>query len=135
MPFTSPRFSGPAFASHRPAPTRTRPSSRRRRDCKPAIERMEDRVLLDAGVPASSPNAIPAWPQIALSAPIGVFSEPVDVANAGDGSRRLFVVELTGQIRIIKDGSVLSTPFLDLTDRLDGGDGRKRLLGIAFPPD
>lgn len=46
------------------------------------------------------------------------FSAPVQVTNAGDGSDRLFVVEQTGKIRIIKNGSVLSTPFLDLTSSI-----------------
>src|SRR4051794_19348873 len=74
------------------------------------------------------------WPQVAL-APLFTFEQPVHATGAGDGSGRLFVVELTGHIRIVKSGAVLTTPFLDLTDRLDCGDGRKRLLSMAFPPD
>ena len=36
---------------------------------------------------------------------------PVDINNAGDGSDRLFVVEQDGIIKIIKNGSVQSTPL------------------------
>lgn len=62
------------------------------------------------------------------------FSAPVQVTNAGDGSDRLFVVEQTGKIRIIKNGSVLSTPFLDLTSSIICC-GERGLLGLAFHPN
>ena len=42
------------------------------------------------------------------------FELPVRITNAGDGSGRLFVVEQKGRIRIIKEGAVNDTPFLDL---------------------
>jgi glucose/arabinose dehydrogenase len=62
------------------------------------------------------------------------FDHPVHATGAGDGSGRLFVLELTGRIWIVQAGAVLPTPFMDLTSKLDCGDGRKRLLSIAFPP-
>src|SRR5436190_22979131 len=74
------------------------------------------------------------WPQISL-APVASFEQPVHATGAVDGSGRLFVVELTGKIKIVKNGAVLPTPFIDLTNRLDCGDGRKRLLSLAFPPN
>src|SRR5687768_16965600 len=46
------------------------------------------------------------------------FGDPVLVTHAGDGSRRLFIVEQIGRIRIIKDGAVRGTPFLDIQGRL-----------------
>jgi glucose/arabinose dehydrogenase len=58
---------------------------------------------------------------------------PVDVANAGDGSRRLFVVEQAGRIRVVADGKLLSTPFLDIRGRVASG-GERGLLGLAFHP-
>ena len=39
----------------------------------------------------------------------------VDIANAGDGSGRLFLVEQPGRIFIVDDGEELETPFLDLS--------------------
>ena len=41
------------------------------------------------------------------------LSRPVYVTHAGDGSGRLFVVEQSGHIKIIRDGSVLPTPFFE----------------------
>jgi glucose/arabinose dehydrogenase len=62
------------------------------------------------------------------------FSSPVGVYNAGDESGRLFVVEQTGKIRIIKNGVTLATPFLDLGSLITCC-GEQGLLGLAFHPD
>lgn len=53
-------------------------------------------------------------------------------APAGDS--RLFVVEKDGKIRIIKNGTLLTTPFLDITGLTTKGS-EQGLLGLAFPPD
>lgn len=60
-----------------------------------------------------------------LSAPLFVTSPPADA--------RLFVVEQTGRIRIVRDGVLLAEPWLDLRDRLRSG-GERGLLGLAFHP-
>jgi uncharacterized repeat protein (TIGR01451 family) len=62
------------------------------------------------------------------------LDHPVQVTHAGDGSRRLFVVEQRGTIRIIEDDSLQPTPFLNITDRVLYG-GERGLLSVAFPPD
>jgi glucose/arabinose dehydrogenase len=62
------------------------------------------------------------------------FEAPLGVTNAGDGSGRLFVVEQTGAIRIIDDGTVLEEPFLDVGEAIVAG-GEQGLLGLAFHPD
>lgn len=61
----------------------------------------------------------------------GLSSPLLLTAPAGDP--RLFIVEQPGRIRVVKDGSLLPTPFLDLTDRVEGG-GERGLLGLAFHP-
>ena len=58
---------------------------------------------------------------------------PVDIANAGDGSGRLFIVEQSGRIRIIQNGTLLTTPFLDIQTVVRTG-GERGLLGLAFHP-
>src|SRR5919112_2761191 len=62
------------------------------------------------------------------------FDQPVQVVDPGDGSRRLFVVEQAGRIRIVDDGRVVPEPFLDITDRV-GCCGERGLLSLAFHPD
>jgi glucose/arabinose dehydrogenase len=46
---------------------------------------------------------------------------------------RLFIVEQPGRIRIVKDGALLATPFLDITSRVVAG-GERGLLSLAFDP-
>jgi len=58
---------------------------------------------------------------------------PVDLQHAGDGSSRLFVVEQGGTIRILRDGALGATPFLDIRSLVATG-GERGLLGLAFHP-
>ena len=58
---------------------------------------------------------------------------PLGIANAGDGSGRLFVVEQGGTIRIVRDGEPVAQPFLDIGSRTAAG-GERGLLGLAFHP-
>src|SRR6188472_867827 len=54
-----------------------------------------------------------SWPAVSFDKPIAGFQHPTHLASAHDGSNRLFVVEQAGRIRIVKNGTILSTPFLD----------------------
>ena len=64
------------------------------------------------------------------------LNSPVGVYNAGPGDDRLFVIEQTGVIRIVlSDGTVLVTPFLDISARVDSSAGEEGLLGLAFHPN
>jgi glucose/arabinose dehydrogenase len=58
---------------------------------------------------------------------------PVQVTSARDGSRRLFVVEQGGRVRIVSTGTVRSKAYLDLTGRVVSG-GEQGLLGLTFHP-
>jgi len=73
-------------------------------------------------------HAQPGWPAIILATPISGFSQPVHVTHAGDGSGRIFVVELAGRVYVVKNGLRQSTPFLDIALRVSDG-----MLSIAFP--
>jgi glucose/arabinose dehydrogenase len=61
--------------------------------------------------------------------------DPVGLANAGDESGRLFVVERAGRIRIIEPDGTLGPLFLDITDRVRSVGGEQGLLGLAFHPN
>jgi glucose/arabinose dehydrogenase len=73
-------------------------------------------------------------PHISLNLVASGFSQPIGIANAGDGSGRLFIVEQGGLVKIIKHGATLTAPFLDVSSRLKSSSGEQGLLGIAFPP-
>lgn len=60
------------------------------------------------------------------------LSRPTTLAIAPDG--RFFVAEQDGALRVIKDGSLLAEPFVDLTGVVDAA-GERGLLGVAFDPD
>ena len=77
---------------------------------------------------------VPAQPPaLKFTSYVSGFSSPLDIKNAGDGSNRLFVVEQSGKIKIIKNGSALSRPFIDLASVISFG-GEQGLLSVAFPP-
>jgi glucose/arabinose dehydrogenase len=83
-------------------------------------------------------QAAPNWPTLVLVQVAEGLQNPLHLTHAGDGSDRLFVVERAGRIRIIQQGTVLSTPFLDITDRVTSPTktcNECGLLSIAFPPD
>ena len=62
------------------------------------------------------------------------FNTPVEIKNAGDD--RLFVVEKSGKIKILnQNGTVNSTPFLDIEDRVSTNANERGLLGLAFHPN
>lgn len=78
------------------------------------------------------------WPEIALVQVAGGLASPVLLTHAGDGSERLFVVEQAGRIQIIHQGTLSSTPFLDITNRVrspaSNGGPEEGLLSVTFPP-
>jgi len=76
-----------------------------------------------AAVPTASTRLLARWRVPA----------PVAIAHADDASGRLFVVEKSGRVRVVKGGVLLSTPMLDISAKVSTG-GEQGLLGIAFPP-
>ena len=48
-------------------------------------------------------------------------------------NEQMFVVEQIGQIRLVSDGALLPTPFLDISSQVFSG-GEVGLLGLAFHP-
>jgi glucose/sorbosone dehydrogenase len=67
---------------------------------------------------------------------IGSFDTPVHAARAPGRRNRdlLFVVEKEGRVMVVRSGTTLPTPFLDITDRVRS-EGEEGLLSIAFHPN
>ena len=85
--------------------------------------------------PTTDPAAFdPATISITLSNIATAPSRPLAIANAGDGSGRLFVAGQDGIVSILEDGVVSATAFLDISSQVSGG-GEQGLLGLAFHPD
>ena len=62
-----------------------------------------------------------------LASPLYLTAPPGDV-------QRLFIVEQPGRIRIVQNGVLRDTAFLDITDRVLSG-GEQGLLSVAFHPN
>jgi uncharacterized protein (TIGR03437 family) len=61
------------------------------------------------------------------------LTNPIGIEAARDGSNRLFVVQQNGVIRILRNGSLVTAPFLDIRTKTRAS-GECGLLGLAFPP-
>ncbi|MCH7840399.1 MAG: PQQ-dependent sugar dehydrogenase, partial [Planctomycetes bacterium] len=59
---------------------------------------------------------------------------PVFVTFAPGDFDRIFIVQKTGQIRVVQAGKLLDDPFLDLSERVSGTT-EQGLLGLAFHPN
>lgn len=101
-----------------PAAVRKSPSPVRR-SFVPRLEVLEDRVV---------PTSLPADFQQSLVA--GGLGNPTAMTLAPDG--RVFITTQTGDLRVVKNGTLLSTPFLHVN--VDSS-GERGLLGVAFDPN
>lgn len=61
------------------------------------------------------------------------LDQPLFVTHVPGDLDRLFVVEQTGRIRVIENGTLLSTPFLNVAT-ISNFNGEQGLLGLAFHP-
>jgi glucose/arabinose dehydrogenase len=118
--------------------------------------RIEGRGIGRRGARSRGRGCWPVWSAAALlalaAAPARAVTDPLPVsamriasglaepmyATAPAGDARLFILERTGTIRVLQNGSVLSTPFLDISSEVEtresvGGEGG--LLGMVFAPD
>ena len=89
--------------------------------------------MLAAAVAVSTAVAAPVWPSLAATGTIAGFVQPTNIVSPGDGTDRLFVTDRAGVIRLVKGGSLVATPALDIHDVV-GTAGEQGLLGLAFPP-
>jgi glucose/arabinose dehydrogenase len=62
------------------------------------------------------------------------FQSPVAFVQDPTDRTVQFVVQQGGRIRVVRDGSILTTDFLNLVGSIDSG-GEQGLLGLAFSPD
>jgi glucose/arabinose dehydrogenase len=85
-----------------------------------------------AGCTDSDPAQPPLPAALALEPVVSGLASPVFLtAPASDA--RLFIVEQPGRIRIVENGSLQTTPFLDISSIISSG-GERGLLGLAFHP-
>ncbi len=88
--------------------------------------------LTCAGDPAGT-TLPPGAVAVHLEEVVKGLNMPVLLTVAPGDTARLFVVEKRGTIRIIKNGTLLPSPFIDLSDRVTTRS-EQGLLGMAFHP-
>ena len=91
-------------------------------------------LLALAGCTSDTSNNGPGTSGVRLETVASGLDFPLFLTAPPGDNARLFVVEKTGRIRIVKNGSLLITPFLDLSAKVSNGS-EQGLLGLAFHPD
>ena len=87
-----------------------------------------------AATPTCSAAPVKGTPALRVELVATSLEEPTDLQNAGDRSR-LYVVERHGRIRLIRGGTLVPTPFLDISDRVGTETTVEQgCLGLAFHP-
>ena len=102
-----------------------------------------DSVVSAPPAPAPSVVALKSSMEPPLTIDVKLVAEglnsPIQVVSADDRTRRLFIIDQSGVIRILTRGGVLlPAPFLDVTGRmvvLSPGFDERGLLGLAFHPN
>lgn len=62
------------------------------------------------------------------------LSLPVHLTVANDGSRRLFIVQQRGIIKVVQPGSNVTSDFISLVGTVSSSGNERGLLGLAFHP-
>jgi len=81
---------------------------------------------------SNDPAPIPSDFVLKLEEIASGLNNPVYVTSPA-GDARLFIVEQIGRIRIVENGQLLATPFLDIVSKVSSG-GERGLLSVAFHP-
>jgi glucose/arabinose dehydrogenase len=94
-------------------------------------------ALACAAVCALAATAPLASGAVALT-PVGTFQRPVFITAPPNDVERVFVVERQGVVRLLVNGVVQPTPYLDIRGFVATSDGigeERGLLSMAFAPD
>ncbi|HST07241.1 MAG TPA: PQQ-dependent sugar dehydrogenase, partial [Gemmatimonadaceae bacterium] len=87
----------------------------------------------DSTAPGDGGGPLPPGLSLALGPYVSTgLASPVFLTQPLDDGR-VFIVEQSGRIRIVKNGALQTTPFLDITSRVLSG-GERGLLSVAFHP-
>ena len=83
------------------------------------------------------PGPVGPLPALTLTPVVSGLSKPIFVTGAPGDTTRLYIVEQTGLIKILKNGTLLPVPFLSTVGVSSSGSGtgsERGLLGLAFHP-
>lgn len=98
----------------------------------------EDSSNDDGGDPPQDPNCHPKELPEFTTAPFAgghEFDDILHMTQSPGDPDTYYVVSRKGRIRIVRDGTVLEQPFLDISDKVATSYGEQGLLGLAFHPN
>ncbi len=88
--------------------------------------------------PASAPGLVAPPDVVSSKVKLAVVATklryPVAAVFAPGETKRMFVVERGGRVRIVENGVIAKAPFLDLTAKVSTDFSERGLLGMAFHP-
>ena len=96
--------------------------------------RMAFAAIFIAGCNGDNGPPAPPVTQVAFTTVATGLTFPLFITQPPGDTGRLFILEQPGRIRIVKHGTLLATPYLDLSDSVSHGS-EQGLLGMAFAPD
>ncbi|MET0168530.1 MAG: glucose dehydrogenase, partial [Vicinamibacterales bacterium] len=79
-------------------------------------------------------TASPTHAQLTSTVYVSGLSNPVAFVQDPSNAAVQYVVQQRGLIRVVQNGTILPTAFLNLTSSL-AQDSEQGLLGLAFPPN
>ena len=97
-------------------------------------------ILLSAGLSCDDDddNGMVEVGTVTLDVVTEGLASPTVMMESPDSSGRLFIADQSGEILIIKDGAQVSTPFLDISNKViqrQSPQDERGLLGLAFHPE
>ncbi len=93
-------------------------------------------LALAAPLLVSCDDATAPLPADLLFVPVVSGLDNPVALTAPDGDSRLFIVQQNGLIRVVEDGQLLPTAYLDVRSKITTPTGGEQgLLGMAFHPD
>jgi len=88
------------------------------------------------GLAPNCEAATGAVPNLTLEQVATGLTRPLYVTQAPGDDTRLFILEKAGTVRVVQDGQLQPTPFINVGNMLnDDGNSEQGLLGMAFHPD
>jgi glucose/arabinose dehydrogenase len=114
-----------------PGPTGASPGA----SSSPATPAPPSASAVPSAPPSSAPSGVPGAPPVLALEPVAAgLDAPVDVTWRPADPEALYAIERVGRIRIVRDGELVDTPLLDISERVTAG-GEQGLLGLTFHPD
>ena len=92
-------------------------------------------TVVEATVQNNTPVQFPDATQYSWKKFVSGLNKPLGMAAISDDSGRLLILEQEGVIRLIENGELKDSPFLDIRDRINIQGSEQGLLGIALAPD